>query len=310
LADLLAERGRAAEADEIYQRVYAADRSNPWAAYRAGTAAAERGDTATAARILMTLARNPYAQKKASAALATLHRREGRVKDAEGFEYASSLLPPDRVWPNPFADEVAALQRGPRVLVETVTQFEQQGNYAAAVATANRLVDLYPSPKNQLLLGRSLVSLKKYDAAIPVLEDTIHGDPGLVMAYAFLGTAWFERGERADTDGRRADANGYYVKAIAALDKAVELKSDYAAGYYYRARALARLDRLDDAQRAIRAFLDRRPEEWEGYIVLGNVLEAAGKKGDAIAALEQAVKLANPNEPRPRQALEKLQGRK
>ena len=33
---------------------------------------------------------------------------------------------------------------------------------------------------------------------------------------------------------------------------------------------------------------------------------ATGRKADAITAAEQAVKLAHPNEPRPRQALEAL----
>lgn len=310
LADLLAELGRQSEAEPIYERVYAADRSNPWAAFRVGTAAADRGDEATAGRVLMTLARNPFAQKKAAAALAALHRRAGRMKAAEGFEYAASLLPPDMTWLNPCGEEVGEYQRGRRALVEAVTQAEGHGDYRAAAAAARRLSDLYPGPQTQLMLGRSLVSKGDFETAIPVLEDSIHADPKLVMAHAFLGMAWFGRGERADAAGLRAVADGYYAKAVAALDRAVGLKSDYAPGYLYRARALKRLGRVDDAVRSAREFIARRPEEWEGYVVLGDVLAAAGKKDEAIAAVEQGVKLANPNEPRPRQALEKLKAGK
>ena len=42
------------------------------------------------------------------------------------------------------------------------------------------------------------------------------------------------------------------------------------------------------------------------YLVLADVLGATGRKAEAITAAEQAVKLAHPNEPRPKQALEAL----
>ena len=40
--------------------------------------------------------------------------------------------------------------------------------------------------------------------------------------------------------------------------------------------------------------------------MLADVLAAAGRKAEAITAAEQAVKLAHPNEPRAKQALEAL----
>ena len=46
------------EAAPLYQQVFAADPSNPMAAYRVG-ALAERDETERAARILLGLARNP-----------------------------------------------------------------------------------------------------------------------------------------------------------------------------------------------------------------------------------------------------------
>ncbi len=306
LADLLVELGRPAEAEPIYEQVYARDPSNPWAAYRVGVAAADRGDTARGIRVLMTLARNPYAQKKASAALAAIHRRLGHQKEADGFERASSMLPEDWTWENPFAEEVAEFQRGRHSLFETVNLYNTQGNFRAAADAARRLADLYPTPQSQLMLGRTLVNLTDYESAVPVLEDTLHGDPNMVMAHAFLGIAWYGLAQRADEAGRRTEAEADYAKATAALDKAVELKPDYAPGYFYKARILLRLHRPADALRAVRAGIDRRPEEWEGYVVLSEVLVATGDKAAAITALEQAVKLSNPNEVRPRQALEKL----
>src|SRR5207302_5395889 len=55
LADLLTELGRGDEAAPLYQQVYDADPSNPWAAYRVGVALADRGEIEEAARILLSL---------------------------------------------------------------------------------------------------------------------------------------------------------------------------------------------------------------------------------------------------------------
>ena len=55
-----------------------------------------------------------------------------------------------------------------------------------------------------------------------------------------------------------------------------------------------------------RAGIACRPEEWEGYLILADVLVAAGRKPEAVRVTEQAVKMAHPNEPRPKQALEAL----
>src|SRR5207302_2790901 len=88
--------------------------------------------------------------------------------------------------------------------------------------------------------------------------------------------------------------------------ESVRLKSDYAPGYLFRAKALLRLGRLPEAEEAARAGVGCRPEEWEGYLVLADVLAATGRKADAVTAAEQAVKLAHPNEPRPKRALEAL----
>jgi tetratricopeptide (TPR) repeat protein len=310
LADVLAEQGQTAEAEDLYQRVYAADRTNAWAAFRVGTAAAERSETNAAIQILTKLARNPYAQKKAASTLAALHRQAGKTKDAEGFEYAASLLPEDRPWPNPFEEEMAGYLRGRQALFDAVTRAEERNDYKAAAEAARRFNDLYPSPESDLVLGRTLVESGDPETAIPILEDALARDPNLIMARAFLGMAWFHRGERADAAGHRSEAEGHYLKAVAALGRAVELKPDYAPGYLYQARALARLNRLPEAITAARAAVTRRPDEWEAHLVLGEVLAAAGQTQAAVEELEQAVKSAHPKEPRPRQALERLKSKK
>jgi len=178
----------------------------------------------------------------------------------------------------------------------------------AAVHTATALADQYPSVESQMMLLRALVNAGDYPAAVAVADDVLRDPDGkrLVTAHSFLGLARLGLADRAEAEGRKADADRLLAQAAEALGESVRLKADYAPGHLYRAKALRRLGRLKEAEESARSGVGCRPEEWEGYLVLADVLAAAGRKADAVAAAEQAVKLAHPNEPRPKQALEAL----
>ena len=307
LADLLTELGRADEALPLYQQVYNAFPSDPWAAYRVGMALADRGQTEEASRILLGLARNPYARKKSAIAMAELNRRAGRAKEADGFDYAAGLLPPDRNWANPFAAEVKDLWRGRRALMSRVVAQEAAHEDRAAVHTATALADQYPSVESQMMLLRALVNAGDYPAALAVGDDILRDGEGkrIVTAHLFLGLAQLGLADRALAAGRKAETDRLLRQAAEAFGESVRLKSDNAPAYFYQAKALLRLGRLPEAEKAARAGVQCRPEEWEGYLILSDALAAAGRKAEAVTAAEQAVNLAHPNERRPRQSLER-----
>lgn len=308
LADLLTELGREDEAVPIYQQVHSSDPSNPWARYRVAMALAERSEPDKAEQVLAGLAQNPYARKKAAIAMAELRRRAGRAKDADEFDYAAGLLPPDHHWANPYAEEVSALWRGQRALMGQFVAQEAAHQNKAAVNTATALADQYPSLETQMLLLRTLVNVGDYLGALAVAEDILRDPEGqkLVTAHSSIGMAKLGLADRAEANGRTAEAQRLLTQAAEALGESVRLKSDYAPGHIYQARALLRLGRLPEAEAAARAGVNSRPGEWEGYLVLADVLAAAGRKADAISVAEQAVKLAHPDEPRPKKALEAL----
>jgi tetratricopeptide (TPR) repeat protein len=162
-----------------------------------------------------------------------------------------------------------------------------------------------------LLLLRALVNAGDYPAALAVADDILRDEKGrkLGTAHSFLGLARLGLADRAEAEGRKADTNLLLAQAAEALGESVRLKSDYAPGYFYQSKALLRLGRLPGAEAAARAGVACRPEEYEGYLALSDVLVAAGRKADAVAAAEQAVKLAHPNDPRPKRALEALKAR-
>jgi tetratricopeptide (TPR) repeat protein len=306
LADLLTELDRPDEAAPLYQRAYEADPANPWAAYRMAGLLADRGRTDDAIRMYQTLARSPYARKKSTVALAEVHRRLGKGKDADGYEHAAELLPPDVSWANPYADPVAELRRGRAVLTDTYFAQEREQDVHGVMATATALADQYPSVETQLLLLRAMVNTGDFAAAVAVADDVLRVEPGAVTAHSFLGLARLGLADRAEAEGRKADADRLLAQAAAALGESVRLKPDYAPGHLYRAKALLRLGRLPEAEAAARAGVASRPEEWEVYLMLADVLAATGRKAEAVTAAEHAVKLSPPNETRAKQALEAL----
>jgi tetratricopeptide (TPR) repeat protein len=306
LADLLTELDRPGEAAPLYQRAFEADPANPWAAYRAAGLLAERGRTEDAIRIYLGLGSGPYTRKKSAVALAELYRRLGRTTDADKYEHAAELLPVDVAWPNPYANGVAELRRGRAMMTDTYFTLERAQDAAGVMATATALADQYPSVETQLLLLRALVNTGDYRAALAVADDVLRAEPRAVTAHSFLGLARLGLADQAEAQGRKADADRLLAQAAEAFGEAVRLKPDYAPGYLYRARALLRLGRVPEAETSARAGVAARPEEWEVYLTLADVLTAAGRKPEAVTAAEQAVKLAPPNEPRAKQALEAL----
>ena len=308
LGDLLTELGRGEEAAPLYQRAHAIDPPNVWATYRIGMALAERDKIEEAAEILQTLARSPYTRKKVAIALAQMSRRAGRTKDAEAFDYAAGLFPPDDGWPNPFIAEVTTYWRGQRALMSQFVAQQAAHQDKAAVNTATALADQYPSLDTQMLLLRTLVNVGDFPGAEAVADDILRDPDGrnLVIVHSSLGLARLGLADRAEAGGRKAEADRLIAQAAEALGESVRLKPDYAPGYLYQAKALLRLGRLAEAEKAARAGVNCRPEEWEGHLILADVLAASGHKAEAIATVEQAVKLAHPNEPRPKQALEAL----
>lgn len=306
LADLLTELDRADEAAPLYQRAFDADPANPWAAYRVAGLLTESGRTEDAIRVYLTITKSPYTRKKAAVALAELYRRLGKATDADSYEHAGGLLPIDLNWPNPYANGVAELRRGRAVMTDTYFAQERAQDAAAVLATANALADQYPSVETQLLLLRALVNTGDFSAAVAVADDVLRAEPATVTAHSFLGLARLGLADRAEAEGRKADADRLLAQAALALGESVRLKPDYAPGHLYRAKALLRLGRLPEAEASARAGVASRPEEWEVYLVLADVLAASGRKAEAVTAAEQAVKLAHPNEPRAKQALEAL----
>src|SRR5439155_20955029 len=104
-------------------------------------------------------------------------------------------------------NESAELRRGRAVMNDTSFAEERAQDAAGVLATATALADQYPSVETPLMLLRALVNTGDYPAALAVADDVLRADPRAVTAHSFLGLARLRLADRAEAQGRKADAD-------------------------------------------------------------------------------------------------------
>jgi tetratricopeptide (TPR) repeat protein len=82
---------------------------------------------------------------------------------------------------------------------------------------------------------------------------------------------------------------GRFDAAMAACQRGIALKPDYAKGHYHLGDVFAVQGRLDEAEKAYRAALVLRHNYAEAHNNLGNVLMRQGRLEDALASLRRAL---------------------
>lgn len=150
-----------------------------------------------------------------------------------------------------------------------------RGEYAAAAAQLEIASGGSPDdPRIHYLLGLALWKSGKPDLAEPVLTRAAQLDPKSVKTFTNLARVRLDLEEAAS--------------ALEAADAAVTLDASSPAALHQRGRALAMLNRRDEALETLRRAHDADPQD--GYIAntLGYVLIQTGSFGEAIPLLETA----------------------
>lgn len=135
------------------------------------------------------------------------------------------------------------------------------------------------------IYGLCLIELKRYDDAVVVLTESASDELNTAphLAWGNLGLAQFRRGE--------------YQEAVSSTMEAVRLQPRFCVGYYTMGRALARLERWDDAEQALvqATEADREcqdsPQLQGAWLLRGEVRAELGHRQDAVADLERCVEL-------------------
>jgi tetratricopeptide (TPR) repeat protein len=211
--------------------------------------------------------------------------REGLL---EYYLNAPSIVGGDRKKADAIAEEIGRvdaaagfLARG-TIIVETKSAGDLESLFKQAVAAAttpgmkyratSELMNVYAAPKTQRL-----------DAAEQAARALIALDPARVSGYTGLAIVYASAGRMADLE-----------RALGEGERAVP---DNLVPYYQAGRVLLTLNNeLPRAEKYFRKYLTVEPEgstaTWaHAHWRLGQVLEKEGRRADAVAELEQAVRL-------------------
>jgi tetratricopeptide (TPR) repeat protein len=310
LAEALLADGHEEEAEGHFRQVLALAPDHPCAHYGLGVLEMARGELTRSKDHLIRCAYSPLTRQKACSQLAALCKRLGDEKEAAAYAAAARQAAADIPWPDPFFRECLALAVGRKQLVEQHTAFERQGDMASALDVARELVRNYPDGQAYLTLGITLGRVGQYQESEECLRKCLELEPRLGRAQYYLSLALFGQGEILKKTGKKAESLKRFRESAAWARKATELNDRHAEAYFQLGLALTCLGERAGAIEAFRRAVRSRPELAEPHLWLGKALAKEGQTEEALVHLKNAVRLAPANDPRPRQALEEVRGKR
>lgn len=306
LGEVYLQRGQIEEAEKHFRIVLDRDPDNPRAHYDLGLAAYARDDFEASAGSLAKTLDNPFTRKRSLARLGELYLRLGNAEGAADFGRRADQLPADRLWPDPYIQEYLDVEVGRQSRFTTVEALGEQGQADDVLRMIRQMAKEYPDERSFTALGISLAKVGDFAAAELTLRDALRLAPDKVQAHYFLGVSLYFQAERLRQEGKLAEATAKYRQAAEATWKATQLKPDHAYAHLYHGLSLNQLDQRAQAIVELETALRCRPEFVDFHLHLGELLADAGRQDDARKHLENALKLAPPQDSRPRQALDKL----
>jgi tetratricopeptide (TPR) repeat protein len=308
LALALVEEDELEETEEHLEALRRLDPDSPRLHLGLGLLANARHDQRGVREHLSTLTNSPFARKRACSLLATL--TDGDKELTRGYEERAVQLPRDFTWPDPFLVEMNRCKADQRSGIAQFRRLESEGKDQQALYLLRRLVSESPDADVCIVMGERLLQRNELDEAEVMFRAALRFEPENIQAHYLLGSALLKRGEDITrAAGAKERALGMFREALAAADAVLGLQSDHADAYVLRARALKHLDRNDESLRALREAVVCRPEFAEMHMHLGEALAEAGQLTEALKHLENAVKLARPDDPLPLKALKKWQAK-
>jgi eukaryotic-like serine/threonine-protein kinase len=177
-----------------------------------------------------------------------------------------------------------------RALGSAASSFrERLGESLASVQRYDARIEMATTPSLDALKQYSqgvLVRRTQGDRdAVPFFEDAIRKDPNFALAYARLGTVF-------SNIGRRSEAEEMTRKAFELRERVSERERLYIEARYHSVVT-------EDVSKAIetyRLLIATYPDDYSAHTNLGSLLKDRGEMAEAMASLQEAVRLA-PEQP-------------
>jgi tetratricopeptide (TPR) repeat protein len=310
LAEALLERGDLDEAEAEFRAVEARAADDPRVALGLGLVAFERGDDATARQYLSATLNSPHARKLATSRLAQIAHRRGEKAEAAQYDRIWAKLPNDQPWPDALLDDITSMAVGQRGWERQVKYLEQEKRYREAAELYLQRAERHPSVEDYTGAGMNFARLREYDRAFALLQQAVQLDPNNANAQYTLALVMFARAEREWESTPGAEQLKTWLRqAMEHAKRAAELRPGHGKTYMVWGMALVFLGEPEQAIAPLRMGVACQPVDLELQLGLGRALLEAGHSAEARTHLENARRLAPPNDPRPGRLLERLQGK-
>jgi tetratricopeptide (TPR) repeat protein len=299
---ILLDEGELDEADEFIQKLAGLDSNGPRSRFLQAVSAKSRGDLAAAREHLAGLMDDPHTRKIASTLMAQVLVNE--PEEAKKYRDQAERFPPDLPWLNPLLNDLGRYSVTLSNRMDVYRQMEAEGRQQEAIDYLRGIVADSPDPEALSTLGVALFRTGDFKGCTEALQAALSIDSKHVKSLVYLGSAYLELGQRQAREKKEADAKTSYQNAVSSEDRALVIQASNTQAHLVRGRALKRLGRTEEALGAFRNAVLSQPENPETHLELGTALAESGRVKDAIEHLENAVKMARPDDPRPKEALD------
>ena len=184
------------------------------------------------------------------------------------------------------AEFKTALDSDPRFVLAAYNLAEvlmAQKRYLAAIAYLQNALKTNPPPdlagQLQVALGAAYGENGESDKAIETLRSVIKSHPDLAEAHFNLAVVYARKG----TVG--------YATAIAEYQKTLQLNPRDDDARFSLAKVLTNLGKFNQAIPYLRGYIQHRPQDAQGYRLLGSAYADSGQLAQASEVLERAEKL-------------------
>ncbi len=293
LAQALAERGLNEEAEAQFQALLQLAPKHPPALLGLARLRHAQARRAEATNHLSGCLRDPHTARSAHALLAAIQQTLGNAPAAEAAARASSTLPADLPWPDPWWAEALTFRVGRKAMIEDATALLDRGKAADAVATLKRATREYPEDDEVwYLLGWALNQQQRPADAESALREHLRLSPQSPKGHAQRAVALL--------------AQQRHAEAIVDLQAALKLKPTWRELHSNLGFASVQLGRDEEAIGHFRDALALDPSYLPTYAALGQLLDRRGERGEAKRLLQQALEL-EPADARIQSMLRKLE---
>lgn len=248
LADTLLQLGRLDEAGVEYQKVLAADKSDPQALFGMGKLAAERKQYQEALEYLKRVETNLYVQNHACAMRVVVLERLGDHAAADRERMRLAELPEDIPRPEDPLIEVAQMEVGIRARLVNADKLWRQNRIADLIEGLEETVRKYPrSDTAWSSLGVALARTNKPEAAERAIQKSIELAPKNADHQYNLGMLLLSQHR--------------YQEGVKTFERAIELKPTSGPSHLGLGDCLQALEDLPGAAEEYRASLRYQPNQ-------------------------------------------------